>query len=106
MHLLFDYDAIPLAFDIIAGNTNEQITLQPLEKKIISDFKYSKFIVCTNTSLASTANRKFINTNNRIFITTQPFKKLKDYLKEESLDLTKCLKLIGSQKTCNISVLK
>ncbi len=28
-----DGDGIPLAFDITAGNTNEQITLKPLEEK-------------------------------------------------------------------------
>lgn len=34
MGLFMDGDGIPLAFDITPGNTNEQTTLKPLEKKI------------------------------------------------------------------------
>ena len=30
-----DADGIPLAFDIFPGNQNEQLTLKPIEKKII-----------------------------------------------------------------------
>jgi len=86
MGLFMDSDGIPLAFCINKGNTNEQVTLKPLEEKIISDFKLSKFIVCTDAGLASTANRKFNDTNNRSFITTQSVKKLKKHLKEWALD--------------------
>ena len=68
---------IPLAFSVTAGNTNEQITLTPLEEKILNDFKLSKFIVCTDAGLASNANRKFNDKNDRAFITTQSIKKLK-----------------------------
>ena len=35
MGLLMDGDGIPLAYCLHSGNTNEQITLQPLEKKIL-----------------------------------------------------------------------
>ncbi|WP_440131467.1 IS1634 family transposase, partial [Klebsiella pneumoniae] len=38
MGLFMDGDGIPLAFSIHSGNTNEQQTLQPLEKKILEDF--------------------------------------------------------------------
>ena len=82
MGLFMDSDGIPLAFCINKGNTNEQVTLKPLEEKIISDFKLSKFVVCTDAGLASTANRKFNNTKNRSFITTQSVKKLKKHLKK------------------------
>jgi len=34
-----------LAFSINRGNMNEQLTLKPLEQKIISDFELSKFMV-------------------------------------------------------------
>ena len=34
-----DGDGIPLTLDTFPGNKNEQITLKPLEKKIIKDFK-------------------------------------------------------------------
>lgn len=86
MGLFMDGDGTPLAFSITKGNTNEQITLQPLEKKILSDFKMSKFIVCTDAGLASTANRKFNDEGERAFITTQSVKKLKAHLKEWALD--------------------
>lgn len=80
MGLFMDGDGIPLAFSITAGNTNEQITLTPLEEKILEDFKLSKFIVCTDAGLASNANRKFNDKDDRAFITTQSIKKLKKHL--------------------------
>ena len=106
MGLFMDGDGIPLAFDITAGNTNEQVTLKPLEEKIINDFGNAKFVVCTDAGLASNNNRKFNNTNNRRFITTQPIKKLKTFLKEWALDLTGDWKLPGSDKTYDISGLR
>lgn len=86
MGLFMDGDGIPLAFSITKGNTNEQVTLQPLEKQILSDFNLSRFVVCTDAGLASTANRKFNDKDNRAFITTQSVKKLKKHLKNWALD--------------------
>lgn len=106
MGLFMDGNGIPLAFDITPGNTNEQKTLQPLEEKIIKDFEFSEFVVCTDAGLASKANRKFNNKNNRKFVTTQSIKKLKSHLKNEALDLTKGWMLPGSNKTYNISKLR
>ena len=106
MGLFMDGNGIPLAFNITPGNTNEQVTLRPLEQKIIDEFKTSKFVVCTDAGLASVHNRKFNNTNNRRFITTQSIKKLKSYLKREALDLSTGWHLIGSKKTYNISELR
>lgn len=106
MGLFMDGDGLPLAFDITAGNTNEQVTLKPLEEKIIKDFNTSKFVVCTDAGLASTANKKFNNNTSRKFITTQSIKKLKDYLKEWCLDLSKGWKLFGSNKKYNIEKLR
>ena len=88
MGLFLDGDGIPLAFNINPGNTNEQITLQPLEKQIINDLNNASFVVCTDAGLASNANRKFNDKENRKFITTQSIKKLKDYLKEWMFDKT------------------
>ena len=85
MGLFMDGDGVPLAFNISSGNTNEQVTLTPLEEKILEDFKLSKFIVCTDAGLASYANRKFNDKNERAFITTQSIKKLKKYLMEWAL---------------------
>lgn len=88
MGLFMDGDGIPLAFTINPGNTNEQTTLQPLEKKIIDDFNLSTIVVCTDAGLASKANRKFNDTNTRKFITTQSIKQLNSELKDWALDKT------------------
>ncbi len=106
MGLFMDGDGIPLSCEITPGNTNEQITLKPLEEKIIKDFELADIVVCTDAGLASKANRKFNDTNNRKFITTQSIKKLKEFLKEEALDLTKGWKLPRSDKTYNIEKLR
>ena len=106
MGLFMDGDGIPLCCETTPGNTNEQTTLRPLEKKIIKDFELAEIVVCTDAGLASKANRKFNNTNDRKFITTQSIKQLKGFLKDEVLDLTKGWKLIGSDKTYNIENLR
>jgi hypothetical protein len=85
MGLFMDGDGVPLAVHIGKGNTNEQLTLKPLEEKILSDFNCSKFIVCTDAGLASNSNRQFNNQGERAFITTQSVKKLKKHLKEWAL---------------------
>lgn len=104
MGLFMDGDGIPLAFSINRGNMNEQLTLKPLEKKILSDFELSKFIVCTDAGLASEANRKFNDKDERAFITTQSIKKLKEHLKKWAL-ATDGWKLPDGEKTYNISKL-
>lgn len=104
MGLFMDGDGIPLAFSLSSGNTNEQITLKPLEEKILSDFKLSKFVVCTDAGLASEKNRKFNNEGERAFITTQSIKKLKKHLKEWSLD-SKGWHLTDHDKTYDIAQL-
>lgn len=88
MGLFMDGDGIPLAFSIHSGNTNEQVTLRPLEEKILKDFELSKFIVCTDAGLSSTENRIFNNKDDRAFITTQSVKKLKKHLKKWALETT------------------
>lgn len=102
MGLFMDGDGIPLAFNITKGNTNEQITLKPLEQKILDDFKLSKFVVCTDAGLASTDNRKFNDKGDRAFITTQSIKKLKKHLKEWALDNEEW-RLVGDTKLYNIA---
>jgi len=104
MGLFMDGDGIPLAFNLNSGNTNEQITLKPLEEKILSDFKLSKFVVCTDAGLASEKNRRFNNEGERAFITTQSIKKLKKHLKEWSLD-SKDWHLTDHDKTYDIAQL-
>ncbi len=104
MGLFMDGDGIPLAFNINKGNTNEQLTLKPLEQKILSDFDLSKFVVCTDAGLASDSNRKFNNKGERAFITTQSIKKLKAHLKEWALD-PKGWSLDGDVRTFDITAL-
>ena len=86
MGLFIDGNGIPLAFNIEKGNTNEQITLKPLEEKIIKDFGLSKFVVSTDAGLASEANRKFNSLGERAFVTTQSIKKMRKLLKDWALD--------------------
>lgn len=104
MGLFMDGDGIPLAFCINKGNTNEQTTMKPLEEKILSDFHLSKFIVCTDAGLASSANRKFNNMEDRAFITTQSIKKLKKHIKEWALAPTGW-HLSGSEESYDITEL-
>lgn len=85
MGLFMDHEGIPLAFVMNPGSTNEQLTLQPLEKKLLSDFQLSKFVVCTDAGLSSESNRKFNCADNRAFVTTQSIKKLKKHLQEWAL---------------------
>ncbi len=104
MGLFMDGDGIPLAFSITSGNTNEQVTLNPLEQKILKDFELSKFIVCTDAGLASAPNRKFNNKNDRAFITTQSIKKLKKHIKEWALE-SNGWSISGDNKNYDISKL-
>ncbi len=106
MGLFMDGDGIPLSCEITPGNTNEQKTLKPLEEKIIKDFGLAEIVVCTDAGLSSKANRKFNDTNNRKFITTQSIKKLKDFLNEWALDLSSGWRLPNSDKTYNIENLR
>jgi len=105
MGMFMDGDGIPLSFSIVKGNTNEQLTLKPLEQKILDDFKLSKFVVCTDAGLASTNNRKFKDQGNRAFITTQSVKKLKKHLKDWALS-SEGWHLSGDSKVYNISAIK
>lgn len=89
MGLFMDTDGIPIAFGISPGNTNEQNTMIPLEKKMIEKFDMSRFVVCTDAGLSSATNRYFNNYDSedgcRSFVTTQSIKKLKGHLKEWAL---------------------
>lgn len=86
MGLFMDADGIPLSFSVFDGNQNEQPSMTPLEKKILKDFGTSDFIVCTDSGLSSTANRKFNSIQERGFVTTQSVKKLKGFLQDFCLD--------------------
>ena len=102
MGLFMDGDGFPLAFVVDSGNTNEQVTLKPLEKQIIKDFELSKFVVCTDAGLASIENRKFNEIQDRSFIVTQSLKKIKGHLKEWALSKDGWHKL-NSKKIINLN---
>lgn len=101
MGLFMDGDGVPLTFSVSPGNTNEQTTLKPLERQIISEFGKKKFIVCTDAGLSSTANRKFNNIQGRAFITVQSIKKMKEYQREWALKRTGW-RLTGSTKVYDL----
>ena len=86
MGLFMDGDGIPLAFNIFPGNQNEQPSMKPLEKDIIRNFGFDKFVVCTDGGLGSDSNRQFNDMGNRAFICTQSLKKLKKDEQEAALD--------------------
>ena len=86
MGMFMDFDGIPLSFSVFDGNQNEQPSMTPLERKIIKDFDTSDFIICTDSGLSSTANRKFNSIQGRGFVTTQSIKKLKGFLQDFCLN--------------------
>lgn len=79
MGLFMDGNGIPLAFELNPGNTNEQATLKPLQKRIMYDFDLANIVVCTDAGLSSIANRKFNNFNNRFYIMSLSLKKTKKF---------------------------
>lgn len=92
MGLFMDQDGIPISFAIDPGNTNEQCTMIPLEKKMLRDFDMSKFIVCTDAGLSSFDNRLFNDYNKddgkRAYISTTSIKKMTDANRTWALETT------------------
>ena len=86
MGMFIDGDGIPLAVTLFPGNENEQGSLKPLEKKILKDFELSQFIVCTDSGLASEANRRFNSTESRRYVVTQSLKTLPQPVMEWALE--------------------
>lgn len=98
MGLMMDGDGIPLAFDMYEGNKNEQVTLKPLEKRIIKDFELSKFIYCSDAGLGSKKNKEFNSIGDRAYIITQSLKKLKKNDREVALRHEGFLEVDGSSQ--------
>lgn len=76
MGIFMDADGLPLAFNINPGNTNEQVTLRPLEKLIGEQMDIEEFIMCTDAGLSSGANKLYNDTGSRHFISAQSVKTL------------------------------
>ena len=102
MGLFIDGSGFPLAFNINPGNTNEQITLRPLEKQIMEDFKLSKFLVCTDAGLGSFDNRNFNNKGERVYIVTQSLKQLPQEYQADAISNIGW-HLLGNSKSINLS---
>ena len=86
MGLFTDGDGIPLAFSMFPGNQNEQISLKPLEQKVIETFGCEKFIFCSDSGLGSENNRLLNHMGNRAFIVTQSIRKLAAEYRETALN--------------------
>jgi transposase len=104
MGMFMDMEGMPLAFCINPGNTNEQVTLKPLEEKLKEDFGISKVVVCTDAGFSSYENRKNDTVGERAFITVQSLKKLKKHLQDWSLD-SAGWHTAGSDQTFDLSQL-
>lgn len=101
MGLFMDADGIPLAFDIFLGNQNEQLTLKPLEKKVIKDFNCSEFVFCSDAGLGGKSNRFLNSFGNRSYIITYSLKKMKKEERELALLPTQ-FKVPGSNKLIDL----
>ena len=104
MGLFMDGNGMPLAFDIYPGNMNEQLTLKPLEEKIIKDFDKSSFIYCSDSGLSSKTNKMFNSIFDRHYVITQSLKKLKKEYKDTVFD-TRFYKRIGSDNFIDLKEL-
>ncbi len=104
MGLFMDADGIPLAFDIFPGNQNEQLTLKPLETKVIKDFDCSEFIFCSDAGLGSIKNRFLNSFGNRSYVIAYSLKKMKQEDRETALNPSQ-FKLPGSNKMIDLRTL-
>lgn len=104
MGLFMDADGIPLAFDIFPGNQNEQLTLKPIEKKIIKNFNCSEFIFCSDAGLGGKSNRFLNSFGNRSYVITYSLKKMKKEERELALLPTQ-FKVPGSNKLIDLRTL-
>lgn len=98
MGLFMDGNGLPLGLCINSGNTNEQVTMVPLEKEIVSLIGKKDIIVCTDAGLSSVSNREFNNITEdnefvkngicgkRNYICTKSIKKLPKHLIDWALN--------------------
>lgn len=104
MGLFMDADGIPLAFDLFPGNQNEQVTLKPLETKVIRDFECSDFIFCSDAGLGSKNNRFFNSFGNRSYVITYSLKKMKKEERDIAMKPTQ-FRVPGSNKMIDLRTL-
>ena len=104
MGLFMNADGIPLAFDLFPGNQNEQVTLKPLETKVIRDFECSEFIFCSDAGLGSKNNRFFNSFGNRSYVITCSLKKMKKEERDIAMKPTQ-FRVPGSNKMIDLRTL-
>lgn len=78
MGLFTDRNGIPISYCIESGSKSEQTTVIPLEKRMLTDYKTSKFIYCSDGGLGSYENRAFNAIAGRNYIVTQSLKKMEE----------------------------
>lgn len=83
MGIFMDADGLPLAFNVNPGNTNEQVTLKPLEETIGKKMGIEQFVMCTDAGLGSFNNKNYNDIEGRKFITAQSVKTLPDKVKDD-----------------------
>lgn len=104
MGMFMDGDGIPLAFSLFPGNANEQTSLKPLEKKVLSEFGCQKFIYCSDAGLASEDIRNYNHMGERSYIVTQSIKKLPAEEKSWALN-KKGFKRVSDNKSVDITTI-
>lgn len=78
MGLFIDSNGIPVSYSLDPGNKGEQPTVIPLERKMIQNYKESKFIYCSDAGLGSYDIRFFNSLNGRNYVVTQSLKKINE----------------------------
>jgi len=106
MGLFMDGDGIPIAFNLFDGASNEQPSLKPAEKKLIQEFGFDRFVVCTDAGLGSEANRRFNDINGRSFVVTQSLKKLKEDERLSAMDNTNWHRLSDGKPVSNFEEIR
>lgn len=86
MGLFTDKTGIPISYCLYHGSNNEQNTVVPLEKRMIQDYRTSRFVYCSDGGLGSYENRAFNVIYGNDYIVTQSLKKLE---KKELDDIMK-----------------
>jgi transposase len=105
MGLLMDKRGIPITMCLHSGNTSEQVTAVPLEKKILPALEKSNIIYCADAGLGSYNIRQFNAMGGRSFIVTQSVKKLAEEVKAVVFN-DKNYRLLSNDKPVTISFMK
>ncbi len=78
MGMFMDGDGIPVLINLFHDTANEHPTLKPAERKLIQEFGFDRFVVCTDAELYSFADQRCNDIGNKAFIVTQSLKQLKE----------------------------